>query len=162
MPEPNDSLESQPAAGRARDRKRSGQASWKGEKETKPGSTASFGGLSKFEAPRRLNRRNVLLAPLLCVKKILLAHHPPSILHTSQQRSNGRSAIELALQQVQRAGKHSWIQEKNSEREFQRKFFLLIPLSKGKETEKACLHRLLPILRWRQRPYPSYQQLYRD
>ena len=107
-------------------------------------------------------RRNVLLAPLLCVKKILLAHHPPSILHTSQQRSNGRSAIELALQQVQRAGKHSWIQEKNSEREFQRKFFLLIPLSKGKETEKACLHRLLPILRWRQRPYPSYQQLYRD
>ena len=79
-----------------------------------------------------------------------------------QQRSNGRSAIELALQQVQRAGKHSWIQEKNSEREFQRKFFLLIPLSKGKETEKACLHRLLPILRWRQRPYPSYQQLYRD
>ena len=105
MPEPNDSLESQPAAGRARDRKRSGQASWKGEKETKPGSTASFGGLSKFEAPRRLNRRNALLAPLLCVKKILLAHHPPSILHTSQQRSNGRSAIELALQQVQRAGK---------------------------------------------------------
>ena len=43
MPEPNDSLESQPAAGRARDRKRSGQASWKEEKETKPGSTASFG-----------------------------------------------------------------------------------------------------------------------
>ena len=99
-------------------------------------------------------RRNVLLAPLLCVKKILLAHHPPSILHTSQQRSNGRSAIELALQQVQRAGKHSWIQE-NSEREFQRKFFLLIPLSTGKETEKPSLPRLLPILRWRQRPYPS-------
>ena len=76
-------------------------------------------------------RRNVLLAPLLCVKKILLAHHPPSILHTSQQRSNGSSTIDLALQQVQRAGKHSWIQE-NSEREFQRKFFLLIPLSTGK------------------------------
>ena len=70
----------------------------------------------------------MLLAPLLCVKKILLAHHPPSILHTSQQRSNGRSAIELALQQVQRAGKHSWIQEKNSEREFQRKFFLFFDL----------------------------------
>ena len=66
--------------------------------------------------------------PLVCVKKILLAHHPPSILHTSQQRSNGSSAIDLALQQVQRAGKHSWIQE-NSEREFQRKLFLLIPLS---------------------------------
>ena len=47
MPEPNDSLESQPAAGRARDRKRSGQASWKGEKETKPGSTASFGALAR-------------------------------------------------------------------------------------------------------------------
>ena len=61
-------------------------------------------------------RRNVLLAPLLCVKKILLAHHPPSVLHTSQQRSNGRSAIELALQQVQRAGKHSWIQEKGRAR----------------------------------------------
>ena len=81
---------------------------------------------------------------------------------TQLARDAGRSAIELAPQQIQRAGKHSWIQEKNSEREFQRKFFLLIPLSKGKETEKACLHRLLPILRWRQRPYPSYQQLYRD
>ena len=69
----------------------------------------------------------------------MLTHHPPSILHTSQQRSNGRSAIELALQQVQRAGKHSWIQEKNSEREFQRKFFLLIPLSTAKRRRKpAC------------------------
>ena len=47
-------------------------------------------------------------------------------------------------------------------REFRRKFFLLIPLSTGKETEKACLNRLLPILRWIQRPYPSYQHLYRD
>ena len=56
MPEPNDSLESQPAAGRARDRKRSGQASWKGEKEFKPGSTASQGflcfGSAKTERPR--------------------------------------------------------------------------------------------------------------
>ena len=96
----------------------------------------------------------MLPVPLACEEKSLLAHHPPSILHASQQRNNGRSAIELALQQVQRAGKHPWIQEKNSEREFQRKFFLLIPLSKGKETEKACLHRLLPSHVTRTKSFP--------
>ena len=52
------------------------------------------------------------------------------------------------------AGKHSWIQE-NSEREFQQKLLLLIPLSTAKEAKKACLHRLFPILEWRQPPAPS-------
>ena len=75
---------------------------------------------------------------------------------------DSKLSLGSGVQSSELSRQSSWIQEKNSEREFQRKFFLLIPLSKGKETEKACLHRLLPILRWRQRPYPSYQQLYRD
>ena len=79
MPEPNDSLESQPAAGRAREGKRSGQASRKGKKE-EPGSAASRG-LLKREG-RANFRWNVLLAPLLRVKKNFA--RPPPAQHSSR------------------------------------------------------------------------------
>ena len=209
MPEPNDSLESQPAAGRAREGKRSGQASRKGKKE-EPGSAASRG-LLKREG-RANFRLNVLPVPLACEEKSLLAHHPPSILHASQQRrgsegptQGGRQSRETpvnrrnsSLGEDMRLVKYSfwrWPTGRFSDLIHQvsalvitkqqwtqrhrigtaagsksRKAFLdsgefgaripaevlpSHPALYGKETEKASLHRLLPILRWRQRPYPS-------
>ena len=81
MPEPNDSLESQLAAGRARDRKITAQASWKGEKEFKPGSTASQGflcfGSAKAERPRP---KRAACPSLVCEENFA---RPPPTQHSS-------------------------------------------------------------------------------